>query len=86
VVTLTYKWDAFDYVQQQFRPLTKPIGGFWIGPSADALLAMGTIAFLPEAHAPRQAVINGFRYNLKAYAGSTTRNLRTFYPEFAGPA
>lgn len=85
VATLSFKWNAFDYVAREFRPLTKPKGGFWIGPSIEALLAIGTLAFLPESQAPRQAEINGFRYHLRVHPGSSNRNIRTFYPEFAGP-
>lgn len=84
VATLKYKWNAFDYLRGTTVPLTKPIGGFWVGPSAEALLAIGTIAFLPQAQAPGQAVINGYKYNLRVFAGATPRNLRTCYPEFAG--
>ncbi len=86
VATLKYQWDAFDYVAGVTRPLTKPIGGFWIGPSAEALLAMGTLAFLPETRGGSTAEINGMRYRLKAHQGATSRNIRSFYAEFAGVA
>jgi poly(U)-specific endoribonuclease len=82
VVTLSYKWRAFDYEAKAFRNLTKPIGGFWVGPSIEGLLAMGTVRCLPEAMAPKQAVINGAKYNLKMFRSPNDRHLRTFYPEF----
>jgi poly(U)-specific endoribonuclease len=85
VVTLSYVWRAFDYEAMQYRKLTKPTGGFWVGPSAEGLLAMGTIRFLGELSAPREAVINGHRYKLSVHAGGNPRNLRSFYPEYVGP-
>ncbi|HEV3051527.1 MAG TPA: hypothetical protein VGX50_14580 [Longimicrobium sp.] len=85
VVTLSYVWRAFDYEAGQYRKLTKPTGGFWVGPSAEGLLAMGAIRFLGEMNAPREAVINGHRYKLSVHAGGNPRNLRAFYPEYVGP-
>lgn len=82
VVTLSYKWRAFDYEAEQFRMLTKPIGGFWIGPSIEGLMAMGTVRALPEAMAPKKAVINGLKYNLPMFRSPNDRHLRTFYPEY----
>jgi poly(U)-specific endoribonuclease len=82
VVTLSYEWRAFDYEAKKFRKLIKPIGGFWVGPSIEGLLAMGTVRFLPEAMAPKQAVINGVQYKLPLFRSPNDRHLRTFYPEF----
>lgn len=84
VVTLKYAVKFFDYEAAAFRLLTKPIGGFFVGPSAEAIIAMGTVRFLPEAAAPKQAVIHGYRYNLPLFKSPNDRNLRTFYPEFVG--
>lgn len=84
VTTLSYEWKAFDYERKEFRPLTKPIGGFWIGPSIEGLMALGTVRFLPEAMAPKTAVINHIRYNLPLFRSPNDRHLRTFYPEFVG--
>ena len=86
VVTFSYVWRAFDYEARQFRRLTKPIGGFWVGPSAEGQMAIATIRFLGEAQAPRTAVINGHRYNLPVYRSPNKRNLRSFFPEYVGPA
>ena len=82
VVTLSYKWRAFDYETKKFRTLTKPIGGFWVGPSAEGLLAIGTVRFLNDVFAPKKAEINKVLYNLSLYRSPNDRNLRTFYPEF----
>jgi poly(U)-specific endoribonuclease len=82
VVTLSYEWRAFDYEAKEFRKLIKPIGGFWVGPSITGLLALGTVRFLPEAMASKQAVINGVKYNLPMFRSSNDRHMRTFYPVF----
>lgn len=84
VVTLSYRWNAFDYDANARRPLTKPTGGFWVGCSIEGLMAMGTVAFLGEAAAPRLAVIDGARYRVVCYSSSDRRSLRTFFPEFLG--
>lgn len=84
VVTLSYQWRAFDYKAQAFRNLTKPIGGFWVGPSIEGLLALGTVRFLPEAMAPKKAVINGVKYDLPMFRSPNDRHMRTFYPKFVG--
>jgi len=86
IATLSYQWRAFDYEAQKFRPLTKPIGGFWIGPSIEGLMALGTVRFLPDVMAPKTTVINGLRYRLPLYRSANDRHLRTFYPELVGPA
>lgn len=82
VVTLSYRWRAFDYEARAFRTLTKPIGGFWVGPSIVGLMAIGTVRFLADAMAPKVAAINGAMYRLKMFRSPNDRNLRTFYPEF----
>lgn len=85
-VTLKFQWNAFDYEAKKFRPLTKPKGGFWVGPSAEGLMAMGTVRFSLEAAAPKVATINGYRYKLELFRSPNDRNLRTFYPVLQGPA
>ena len=82
VVTLSYLWRAYDYEKKQFRKLTKPTGGFWVGLSVEALMAIGTVCFLPEVLADSRAEINGAIYNLKKFSSQNKRNLRTFYPVF----
>ena len=85
VVTLGYRVQMFDYEARQYRPLTKPKGGFFVGPSPAGLIAMGLVRFLPVAAAPKEAIINGFKYNLSMFPSPNKRNMRTFYPEFIGP-
>ena len=83
-VTISYRWDAPDYDREKMRPLTKKIGGFFVGCSIEGLLALGTVRAHLGARAPKEAVINGARYSLKVYRSENNRHIRTFYPVFVG--
>ncbi|MEO1527519.1 MAG: hypothetical protein AAFX06_18985 [Planctomycetota bacterium] len=83
-VTISYKWMAADYDRDALRPLTKPIGGFFVGCSVEGLLALGTVRAHVGARAPKRAVINGAEYDLKLFHGPERRGVRTFYPVFKG--
>jgi poly(U)-specific endoribonuclease len=85
-VTISYRWDAPDYERKAIRPLVKPTGGFFVGCSVEGLLAMGTVRAHLGARAPKEAVINGARYDLKAFRSADDQHVRTFYPMFLGPA
>ena len=84
-VTISFKWDAPDYDRMKMRPLTKPIGGFFVGCSVEGLMAMGTVRAHLGARAPKTAVINGARYDLKLYRSDDNQHIRTFYPMYLGP-
>ena len=84
-VTISYKWMAPDYdAGGTTRPLTKKIGGFFVGCSVEGLMALGTVRAHLGARAPKEAVINGARYNLKLYRSANNAHIRTFYPVFIG--
>jgi hypothetical protein len=85
-VTISYRWMAPDYDAQRVRPLTKPKGGFFVGCSVEGLMAMGTIRAHVVANAPKEALINGGRYDLKLFRSPDNKNIRTFYPVFLGAA
>jgi poly(U)-specific endoribonuclease len=85
-VTLSYKWDAADYDRGAIRPLTKPKGGFFVGCSVEGLMAIGAVRAHLGARAPKEAVINGARYDLKLFRSDNNQNIRTFYPVYLGPA
>lgn len=85
-ITISYRWHAPDYEREQLRPLTKPIGGFFVGCSIEGLLALGTVRAHLGARAPKQCTINGALYSLKMFRSDNKRHVRTFYPEFLGPA
>jgi hypothetical protein len=84
-VTISFKWDAPDYDRGAIRPLTKPIGGFFVGCSVEGLMAIGAVRAYIGARAPKEAVINGARYDLKLFRSDNNQNIRTFYPVFLGP-
>lgn len=86
-VTISYKWDAPDYDAGEARPLTKPKGGFFVGCSVEGLMALGAVRAHRGARAPKEAVINGARYDMKLFLDQATeRYIRTFYPVYLGPA
>ncbi|WP_370906517.1 poly(U)-specific endoribonuclease (plasmid) [Ensifer sp. WSM1721] len=85
-VTISYRWDAPDYDARRTRPLTKPIGGFFVGCSVEGLMAMGAVRAHRGARAPKEAVINGARYDMKLFLDQSQRFVRTFYPVYLGPA
>lgn len=85
-VTISYRWDAPDYERGALRPLTKPKGGFFVGCSVEGLMAIGTVRAHLGARAPKEAVINGARYDLKLFRSADDQHIRTFYPVFLGPA
>ena len=83
-VTISYRWAAPDYDRDKVRPLTKKIGGFFVGCSVEGLLALGTVRAHSDAGAPKIAAINGARYNMKVFRSPNNRHVRTFYPMFMG--
>lgn len=85
-VTISFKWHAPDYEHGALRPLTKPIGGFFVGCSVEGLMAIGAVRAHLGARAPKEAVINGARYDLKVFRSDNNQNIRTFYPVYLGPA
>ncbi|MDJ0796295.1 MAG: lamin tail domain-containing protein [Calothrix sp. MO_167.B12] len=82
VVTLAYKWEAYDYQAKERRPLYKKIGGFWVGCSIEGLMALGTVRCFRQARAPKEAIINNAKYDLKVFRSPNRQSMRTFYPVF----
>ncbi len=85
-VTISFKWNAPDYDHNEFRPLTKKIGGFFVGCSIEGLMAMGTVRAYLGARAPKMAVVNGALYDMKMFRSNNNQHIRTFYPIYLGPA
>jgi len=85
-VTIAYKWLAPDYERKKMRPLFKRKGGFFVGCSVEGLMALGTVAAHLGAEAPRHAVIEGARYDMRVFLSPNRRHIRTFYPVFKGVA
>lgn len=85
-VTISYRWLAPDHEAEAIRPLTKRIGGFFVGCSVEGLLALGTVRAHLGVRAPRVAVIEGARYDMKLFHSNNKQHVRTFYPVFLGPS
>ncbi len=85
-VTISFRWQAPDYDRVAFRPLFKKIGGFFVGCSVEGLMALGTIRAHKGVRAPRVAVIEGARYDMKLFHSPNGQHIRTFYPIFQGAA
>jgi poly(U)-specific endoribonuclease len=84
IVRLKFRWKAFCHDTGKYVILSKLFGEFWVGPSAEGIMAMGIVRFLEEAQAPTQTVINGVLYDLVLYKSMDGNHLRTFYPKFRG--
>lgn len=85
-VTIEYRWLAPDYDAEAVRPLYKKIGGFFVGCSVEGLMALGTVRAHVGANAPKTAVIEGARYDMKLFRSPNDSHIRTFYPIFQGGA
>ncbi|MDA4847996.1 lamin tail domain-containing protein [Hoeflea poritis] len=85
-VTIQFRWNAPDYDAGESRPLHKKIGGFFVGCSVEGLMALGTVRAHLGANAPKTAVIEGARYQMKLFRSANNMHIRTFYPVFQGPA
>lgn len=85
-VTISYRWHAPDYENMAIRPLFKKIGGFFVGCSVEGLMALGTVRAHKGVRAPKIAVIEGARYDMKMFHSPNGQHIRTFYPIFLGPA
>lgn len=85
-VTISYRWRAPDYERNAVRPLFKKIGGFFVGCSVEGLMALGTVRAHKGVRAPKVAVIEGARYDMKLFSSPNGQHIRTFYPVFLGAA
>ncbi len=85
IATIRFTWDP-DGGGNTFQPLAKPIGGFTIGDSPAALLALGHLALRLELDRDREgepefvANINGVPYRWVIVVDRASRSLVTLYP------
>jgi poly(U)-specific endoribonuclease len=84
VVTLAYRWRAEDYDAGIERPLFKPTGGFWVGCSAEGLMALGVMRFFERGRG--ETVINRARYEIELYKSPDRKSIRSYFPIFKGIA
>lgn len=78
VITIGYHLEAFDYPKKRFVKLVKKNSGFFVGVSAEGILALGAVRATSEGY--EDAVINGVRYKLELSRSRDGRSIRTFYP------
>ena len=96
VITLQMTQIITNLKGEAIAQLFKKMGGFFVGPSPECEIALGTVAFFESVHGKflqdrRRATINGAIYNLVMYRnvtpnGSRGEFIRSFYPEFLGNA
>ncbi|MCF2719559.1 hypothetical protein LWE69_21260 [Paenibacillus sp. UKAQ_18] len=79
VITIKYTLEEKKESGEKTK-LFKDIGGFFVGTSAEGLLALGTVAFLDgRQHIPVD--LNGEKLDITVFRTTDgTKNARTFYP------
>ncbi|WP_129725963.1 hypothetical protein [Ectobacillus funiculus] len=80
VITVGYHLKAFDYQKNRFVKLIKKNCGFFVGVSAEGILALGAVRAASQESAAEDAVINGVHYKLELSRSRDGRSIRTFYP------
>lgn len=96
VVTLQMRWDHRDAASEQQVELFKRVGGFFVGSSPEAEIALGTVAFYQSAaglvtgdEIPTTLGDDGRRFRLVIYRnterdGSRGAFIRSFFPKYLG--
>ncbi|MEM9217317.1 MAG: lamin tail domain-containing protein [Cyanobacteria bacterium P01_F01_bin.150] len=95
VATIKMMWNPLDMLGDPIGPLEKDMGGFWVGPSPELQIALGTVAFYEsKANLFNQSsgnekeveLMNG-RFNLVMYRSTTVDqqrgdHIRSFFAKF----
>lgn len=80
VVTLGYHLNTYDDKKRNYIKIGKKRCAFFVGISAEGLLALGTVRALPDGMVPENCVINGVPYKLELFRSPDGKSIRTFYP------
>lgn len=80
VVTVGYHLKAFDYEKNRFIKIIKKKSAFFVGLSAEGLLAIGTVRALCQNDVPATVILNNVNYNFQLYMSPDGKSIRTFYP------
>lgn len=82
IITVGYHLKAFDYAKNRYIKINKKKCAFFVGLSAEGLIAMGTIRSMFQKSSPVDFVINEQRYNLELFMSPDGKSIRTFYPKY----
>ncbi|WP_121612409.1 hypothetical protein [Mesobacillus foraminis] len=80
VLTMGYHLKAFDYEKRRFIDISKKRCGFFVGMSAEGLLALGTVRAMLNEEAVEYFTLNGVKYQLELFMSPDNKCIRTFYP------
>jgi poly(U)-specific endoribonuclease len=80
IVTAGYRLKAFDHQKGQFVRISKSRCGFFVGLSAEGLMALGTVRALFPEEVPHFIELNGVMLNLEMFMCPEGKSIRTFYP------
>ncbi len=98
VATIKMQWQPLDMSGNPTRLLQKDMGGFFVGPSPELQIALGTVAFyeskqglfdLSSGNEKEVNIMNG-RFHLVLYRSTTEEQqrgnyIRSFFPKFKAP-
>jgi poly(U)-specific endoribonuclease len=71
---------AYDYDKRRFIKILKKRCAFFVGISAEGLLALGTVRSTGQKDAPERIAINNRHYDLQLFMSPDGKSIRTFYP------
>ncbi len=80
VMMAGFHFKAFDYEKRRFIKILKKRCAFFVGISAEGLLALGTVRAFPHPDVPETFTLNNSQYKLELYMSPDGKSIRTFYP------
>ncbi|MFE8700703.1 hypothetical protein ACFYKX_08765 [Cytobacillus sp. FJAT-54145] len=81
VITVSYHLKAYDYEKRRFIKVIKRKCAFFVGLSAEGLLAIGTVRAMQESNTS-EFLLNDVPYKLKLFMSPDGKRIRTFYPSY----
>ncbi|MBM7662304.1 poly(U)-specific endoribonuclease [Bacillus mesophilus] len=79
-ISVGYCINAYDYEKQRYINLLKKKCAFFVGVSAEGLMAMGTVRAMLQDLIPEEFSINNSCYKLGLYMSPDGKSIRTLYP------
>ncbi|WP_456277241.1 hypothetical protein [Bacillus sp. AK128] len=81
-ISINYHLHAFDYKKRRLVELHKRKCAFFLGLSAEGLLAMGTVRAAFSETDSVDFIINNIKYKLRLYMSPDRKSIRTLYPVY----